>query len=105
MLRQFASPEDQVFKLFTGRMSWWTTRLGSLLTLSLFGCAALGGHRLWRDGNPRPPLLILGVVLFFLATGSVSSRVGARLRFPADMATLPLAAIGYAEMTRRWRST
>lgn len=104
MLRQFVAPEGRVFHLFSRRLAWRTTLLGSLLSLSLFACAAYGGHRLWRGGDPRPPLLVLGVLLFFLVTGSVSHRVGTRLRFPADMVTIPLAAIGFAGMIRRKES-
>jgi hypothetical protein len=39
-----------------------------------------------------------GVLLFFLLTGSVSHAVGARLRFPADMAAVPLMGVGVARL-------
>lgn len=100
MLREFVAPEDREFQLFAWRLSRRATLLGSLLTLGMFACAAYGGYRLW-PGDPRPALLVLGVVLFFLATGSVSYLAEARLRFPADMATIPLAAIGFAGMITR----
>jgi hypothetical protein len=49
---------------------------------------------LWRGGHQGPALLIGGTMAFFLATGSVSHFVGARLRFPADLVAAPLAGIG-----------
>jgi F0F1-type ATP synthase assembly protein I len=49
--------------------------------------------------------MIAAVLLFFLVTGSVSHYVGARLRFPADMAALPLAGVGVGWLMDRFKAT
>jgi len=94
MLQQFAAPQEFFPQVFVGDLPNWGRGLGSLLSLTLWGCAALGGYTLWKQGNKAPALMTAGVLLFFLLTGSVSHAVGARLRFPADMAAVPLMGVG-----------
>jgi hypothetical protein len=98
MLQQFAAPQEFFPQVFVGDLPNWGRGLGSLLSLTLWGCAALGGYTLWKQGNKAPALMTAGVLLFFLLTGSVSHAVGARLRFPADMAAVPLMGVGVARL-------
>lgn len=105
MGRQSIGPEDRVFRIFIGGVSPWIPRLGILITVVLIGCSAYGGYRLWHAGDPTPPLLALAVMLFFVGTGSVGGLAGARLRFPADLVAVPLAAIGLDRMTAARGST
>ncbi len=96
--RQFAAPQEFFPQVFVGDLPHWGRALGSLLTLMLWGCTVLGGYTLWKQGNKAPALMTAGVLLFFLLTGSVSHAVGARLRFPADMAAVPLMGVGGARL-------
>lgn len=100
MARQFAAPQEFFPQVFVGELPMWGRAIGSLLTLVLWGLAAVGGYTLWKSGTRAPALMIAGVLLFFLVTGSVSHYVGARLRFPADMTAIPFAAIGVSRMIR-----
>lgn len=101
MVQQFAAPQEFFPQVFVGDLPTWGRVLGSLLTLGLWFCAAIGGYTLWKAGNPAPALMIAGVLLFFLVTGSISHYVGARLRFPADMAAVPLMGVGVASILSR----
>lgn len=101
MADQLRAPGDRVFQVIAHRKLWWSGPLGSLLVAGLFGLALYGGYRRWRDGEPRPSLLTAGVLLFFLVTGSVSHLSGSRLRFPADLVSIPLTAIGFAGLIDR----
>lgn len=94
MLQQFAAPQEFFPQVFVGDLPTWGRVLGSLLTLALWGCAFLGAYILWRGGERRPAVLLVSVLAFFLTTASVSHFVGARLRFPADVAAVPFAGIG-----------
>jgi hypothetical protein len=94
MVQQFAAPQEFFPQVFIGDLPTWGRGVGSLLTLALWLCAAIGGYTLWKAGNPAPALMIAAVLLFFLVTGSVSHYVGARLRFPADMSAAPLMGVG-----------
>jgi hypothetical protein len=98
MLRQLAAPHEILFQLFTNEVPGWMRGLTTLLTLSLWGAAVYGGLVLVRSGMWRPVMLTCAVTMFFLCTGAVSHFVGARLRFPADMAAIPLTAIGIARL-------
>ena len=103
MLRQWAAPQEFVFQIFMDDLPGWMRGLASLLTLFLWGAAAYGGLVLVQSGMWRPFALSCSVILFFLCTGALSHFVGARLRFPADMAAIPLVAIGIARMCEPWR--
>lgn len=94
MLRQALAPQEFVFQVFWGDLPVWGRILGSLLTVLLWLSAAWGGYTLWMQGNWQACILGLVVLLYFLGTASVSHLVGARLRFPADMALIPLMASG-----------
>jgi hypothetical protein len=65
MLRQFAAPQEFFPQVFVGDLPNWGRGLGSLLSLTLWGCAALGGYTLWKQGNKAPALMTAGVLLFF----------------------------------------
>jgi len=99
-LRQFAAPQEFALTVFIGEPAPWLRALGSAITLALWASALFGGWQMGRAGNWQPGLIALGVLAFFLATGSVSHYVGARLRFPADLAAVPLAAIGVSRLLR-----
>lgn len=101
MVQQFIAPQEFAFQVFWPELPVWMRALGSLLTLGLWACAAWGAWNLGRLGDWRPGMLVLGVLLFFLVTGSISHYVGARLRFPADMVAIPLAAVGISQFARR----
>ena len=101
MIRQLVAHQDYAFATFTATVPRWMMWLARLMTLGLWGLCAYGGWRLWGGGDRKPAMLVLGVLLFFLVTGSVSGSVGGRLRFPADITALPLAAIGFSELLRR----
>jgi hypothetical protein len=103
MVRQLAAPQEFVIQLFFGDLPNWGRALGSLMSLTLFGAAFWGAWRIGRYGNWGPFLLLLGVVSFFLVAGSVSTRVGARLRFPADMVAIPLASIAIDFFSKKTR--
>jgi hypothetical protein len=94
MLRQFAAPQEFAFNIFSESLPAWTRAVGSLITLVFWISAALGAWYVGRAGDWKPGLLVVGVLMFFLLTGSISHRVGARLRFPADLTAIPLAAVG-----------
>lgn len=101
MMQQFAAPQEFFPHVFIGDLPAWARVLGSLLTLVLWVCAAAGGYALWKSGDHAPALMTAAVLMFFLLTGSVSHYVGARLRFPADMAALPLAGVGGVAILQR----
>ncbi len=104
MMQQLAAPQEFVFQLFAGDLPVWGRVLGSLLTLVFWIVTAWGAFMLGQTGDWRPGVLVFGVLVFFLATGSVSHFVGARLRFPADVTAIPLFAIGLAGLfTQRFR--
>ncbi len=94
ILRQFAAPQEFAFRLFLGDLPTWMRAMGSLITVVIWAVAALGAWHLGRSGDWKPGLLVVGVLVFFLLAGSISHRVGARLRFPADLVAIPLAAVG-----------
>lgn len=100
-LRQFAAPQEFAAQIFLGLPPAWLRALGSLLTLAFWGAACWGGVTLGRAGEWKLGLLALGVAAFFLVTGSVSHHVGGRLRFPADVAAVPLAALGVRALLPR----
>ena len=99
-LRQFAAPQEFALAVFVGEPAQWQRAIGSGITLALWAGALFGGRQMGRAGNWQPGLIALGVLAFFLATGSVSHYVGARLRFPADLVAVPLAAIGVSGLLR-----
>ncbi len=101
-MRQFAAPQEIVFQLFWGNLVNWGRAMGSLLTLGLFSCAFFAAWRLGKAGDWTPSILLIGVILFFLASSSLSTRVGGRLRFPADMVALPLAAVGIEQFIKSY---
>jgi len=105
MVRQFAAPQEFVFQVFFGGLPAWARGFGSILTLLLWAGTLFGAWHLGRSGDWRPGLMVFGILMFFLLTGSVSHRVGARLRFPADMMAVPLAAIGLAEYVFKSKHT
>lgn len=94
MAIQFAAPQDFLVALFVRDPRPWVGAAGTVVTLLFFALAAWGAARIWRAGDRRPALMAGAALAFFLVTGSVSNLVGARLRFPADMACVPLAAVG-----------
>lgn len=96
--RQLFAPQEAAFQVFSGDLPWLGRALGSLLTISLWAGAAVGGRLLWLEGRRGPPLLALLILAVYLGAGSVSRYVGARLRFPADLAAAPLAGLGIASM-------
>jgi len=98
--RQALAPQEFAQQLFVGELSRAGRAFGSLMTIALCASTTLGGVLLWRDGAKGPALLMAIVLGFFLATGSVSRFVGARLRFPADVVATPLAGIGLASLSR-----
>lgn len=100
MARQFAAPQEFFPQVFTGELPPWGRMIGSLLTLVFWGCAFLGAYMLWKNGNRQAGMMLMCVLAFFLVTGSVSHFVGARLRFPADMAAIPFAGIGCVALSR-----
>jgi hypothetical protein len=103
-VQQFAAPQEFAFKVFWSQLPTWGRTLGSLLTLSLWALALAGGWWLGRTTSWRLPLFWAGLLIFFLITGSVSQRIGARLRFPADMACVPLMAVGFEVLVQRFRT-
>ena len=105
MLRQFAAPQEFAFHLFWKDFPTWMRAIGSLLSLAVWASAALGVWYHVHAGDWKPGLLVIGVLAFFLLTGSVSHRVGARLRFPADLVAIPLAAVGATRFLISLRST
>lgn len=116
MVQQFAAPQEFAFLVFWQNQASqtlrteqplpvWARAIGSVLTLLFWTCAALGCWQLGRAGDWRPAFLILGVLLFFLVTASLSHWAGARYRFPADMVAIPFAALGLVHLTRRNKSS
>jgi 4-amino-4-deoxy-L-arabinose transferase-like glycosyltransferase len=94
ILKQFAAPQEFAYQVLWGQLPKWGRAMGSVLTLVLWIMTGIGCWRLIRSGDWRTPLFFLGIIIFFLIAGSISQRVGARLRFPADMAGTPLMALG-----------
>jgi hypothetical protein len=101
MGQQLAAPQELFPQVFIGDLPQWGRALGSLLTLALWGCAVVGGYCCWMKGNWRAAVLPATVLAFLLVTGSISHRVGARLRFPGDIAAIPLAAVGMSRLVGR----
>jgi len=93
-LKQFSAPQEFAYQVLWGQLPKWGRVLASMLTFALWAVAGIGGWWLIRSGDWRTPLFLFGLVVFFLIVGSVSQRVGARLRFPADMTSIPLMALG-----------
>ena len=98
MIRQFLAPQEFCFQVFLGKLPTWGRALGSTLTLILWTATFLGAISFWKRGEWQPGLLVLGILGFFLITGSISHAVGARLRFPADLVALPLASFGFSQL-------
>jgi hypothetical protein len=95
-IRQALAPQEFVFQVFWGDLPAWGRALGSLLMLGLWLSAGLGSWLMFQKGEWRVVLFAWFLLGFFLAAGSLSHLVGARLRFPADMALIPVVAIGLA---------
>lgn len=100
-VRQLVAPQEFVVLVFNDTPPFWLRGLGSLLSMLIWAAAVYGGWGVYKRGDWRPALLVAGLLVFFLVSGSVSTLVGARLRFPADMAALPLAALGGARLRQR----
>jgi len=93
-LKQFAAPQEFAYQVLWGQLPNWGRVIASILTFALWAVAGIGCWWLIRSGDWRTPLFLLGLIVFFLIVGSISQRVGARLRFPADMSSIPLMALG-----------
>lgn len=96
MLRQLAAPQEFAIQIFWGDLPAWVRAAGSLLSLFFWACALYAGLQMGRTGNWQVPVYLLGLLTFFLLSGSISHKVGARLRFPADMTAIPLVAAGFS---------
>jgi hypothetical protein len=101
MIRQLVAPQEFALVVFRGSLSTLERVLCSGLTAILLACALAGAVRLVRAGLAAPVLLAATFVMFFLVGGAISHHVGARLRFPADMVMIPVAAIGLAGLQRK----
>lgn len=98
MIRQFAAPQEFALAVFVGEPVSWVRAIGSVLTMVLWASVMLGAWHLSRVGNWQPGLIVLSIIAIFLLASSLSHSVGARLRFPADLVAMPLAAIGVARL-------
>lgn len=101
MIRQLLAPQEFALVIFRGPLSTAERVLGSGLTVILLAFTVIGVVHLVRVGRAAPALLAVTFWLFFLGTGAISHQVGARLRFPADMVMIPVAAVGLTGLTRR----
>lgn len=101
MIRQLVAPQEFASVIFRRSLSTVERVLWSGLTVMLLAFALLGAVRLVRTGLPEPALLAATLVVFFLLGGAISHYVSARLRFPADMVMIPVAAVGLAGMKRQ----
>jgi hypothetical protein len=99
-LRQFLAPQEFVVQVFLGDLPAIGRAAGSVLTLGIWCLAAFGGRYLWKEGVAGPTLLVMGVFVVFVGAGSISHRVGGRLRLPADMAAAPLFGLGIAQVAQ-----
>ena len=99
--RQLVAPQEYLVWMFVEKLPFGIRAAGGVLNLLFWACVALGSYHLGREGNWQPSLTVLGVLGFFLFTGSISHLVGARLRFPADMVAIPLAAVGLSLALRQ----
>ena len=99
--RQFFAPQEFIGQVLIGDLPTWGRAIGSLMSFLLWMGAAVGALYLRRVGNSAAALLVLGILVFFLVAGSISYRVGARLRFPADIVAIPLASIGYSVLRHK----
>ena len=89
--RQMIAPQEFAVTVFAGRPASAVRKGGVMLTLLLWLFAGVGCYVL---PDRRTALFVLGIVTFYLVTGSLSHMVGGRLRFPADMTAVPLIAVG-----------
>ena len=96
--RQVTAPQELAAAVLFDRVPAPVRLLGVMATLLLGGLACLGA---WSLSDCRVASFVIVVYLFFLITGSLSYFVGARLRFPADMAATPLMAIGALSLSSR----
>ena len=100
--RQLIAPQEFAATVLLGRLPAQVRLLGVLATVLLWALACFGAFSL---SDRRVASFVIVVCAFYLITGSVSYFVGARLRFPADMAASPLMAIGAVCLNSRWRRT
>ena len=89
--RQLIAPQEFAVTVFARRPAGVVRAGGVLLTLLLWLLVCVGCYVL---PDKRTALFVLGIIAFYLVTGSLSHMVGGRLRFPADMTALPLMALG-----------
>lgn len=94
MIRQFAAPQEFMIHAFIKDPPTILRVGGSLLTLGFWLMAILAFWYPKCLNDRRIFFLTIGILMFFLITASISYRVGARLRFPADMVNIPIVAIG-----------
>jgi hypothetical protein len=100
--RQAVAPQEFAASVILDRSPISVRMLGMLVTILLLALTGIGACNV---PDRRVPLFVFGVMAFYLATGSLTQFNGSRLRFPADMTAVPLAAIGAASLRRAGVST
>jgi hypothetical protein len=99
--RQAIAPQEFAASLMMARVPTLVRILGMCVTLLLLALAVFGARR----SDRRAVVFLAGICAFYLATGSLSRFNSSRLRFPADMAAVPMAAVGAIYFRSRARST
>jgi hypothetical protein len=94
--RQMIAPQGFAASVLLGHIPTAVKILAGSATLLLLAFAGIGAFYL----SDRRLLFVSGIYAFYLATGSLTQFNGSRLRFPADMAAIPLVAIGVTSLRR-----
>lgn len=102
LARQFLAPWDFIYWPLFGTAPPQALRI-ALIPLSLL-FYALAGWGLFKQQNNQARLIgsLLWIYFcFWLTTGALSTGVGSRLKFPGDLALIPLAAMGFTSLRHK----
>lgn len=101
LARQALAPWDVLIDLYYEPPVPWPLRAGLAGLTALFVLlAALGSALLWNRQREALLLPLWALYGFVLATGALSTDVGARLRLPADLALIPLVSVALDALWR-----
>lgn len=95
MMKQFLAPQEFAFQVFHGDLTIYGRVLCSIITVLIWFGVFWSCIKIGLTGDWKPIFLTMVVILIFLVPASISYHVGARLRFPVDLALIPFSSIGY----------
>jgi hypothetical protein len=97
-IKQVFAPQEILLAVFVPNIEDWMRITGAIINLILLICIAIGIYILYKRKVHTPILILLLFYSFYVAAGSLSTRRGGRLKLPADVISLQIAAIGLSSL-------